>query len=184
MSDVELATEAAIVEAVLFLENDPLDIGAIAKVTKLSPPVVEKAIEIIRDHYDSGDVHGLELVELGGAFLFRPKKRYWESLRERYGKKNESRLSRAAMETLSIIAYSQPITRAEIENIRGVSADAMMRQLLARELIQEVGRKDSPGRPVQYGTTRKFLETFRLSSIADLPKLDELERDRFELGES
>ena len=85
------------------------------------------------------------------------------------------------METLSIIAYSQPITRAEIEAIRGVSADNMIRFLVEKEFIKEVGKKDAPGRQVQFGTTKDFLKFFRLNSIADLPKLDELERERFEL---
>ena len=85
------------------------------------------------------------------------------------------------METLSIIAYSQPITRAEIEAIRGVSADNMIRFLMEKEFIKEVGKKAAPGRPVQFGTTKDFLKFFRLNSIADLPKLDELERERFEL---
>ncbi len=97
-------------------------------------------------------------------------------------KKRENRLSRAAMETLSIVAYSQPITRSEIESLRGVSADNMIRQLLERGLIHEVGRKQAPGRPVQYGTTREFLEHFGLESIADLPKLDEIEQERFNLN--
>lgn len=86
------------------------------------------------------------------------------------------------METLSIIAYSQPITRGEIESLRGVSADNMIRQLLERNLIKEVGRKDAPGRPSQFGTTREFLQHFGLESIADLPKLDEIEQERFSLN--
>jgi segregation and condensation protein B len=84
------------------------------------------------------------------------------------------------METLSIIAYSQPITRQEIESIRGVSADGMIKLLLARNMIKEVGKKEAPGRPVQYGTTKEFLKLFRLASIADLPKMDELDQERFE----
>ena len=106
----------------------------------------------------------------------------WGFLKERYGKKNEGKLSRAAMETLSIIAYSQPITRGEIEAIRGVSADNMIRLLAERNLIKEVGKKDIPGKPSQYGTTKDFLKFFRLNSIADLPKLDETESERFELA--
>jgi segregation and condensation protein B len=86
------------------------------------------------------------------------------------------------METLSIIAYSQPITRGEIESLRGVSADNMIRQLLERKMIKEVGRKDAPGRPSQFGTTREFLQHFGLESIADLPKLDEIEQERFSLN--
>ena len=100
----------------------------------------------------------------------------------RYGKKNEGRLSKAAIETLSIIAYSQPVTRAEIESIRHVNADNMMRVLLERKFIKEVGKKDVPGKPVMYGTTKEFLEFFHLQSIADLPQLDEKESERFELA--
>ena len=103
-------------------------------------------------------------------------------MKERYGKKNEGKLSRAAMETLAIIAYSQPITRAEIEALRGVSADNMIRILVERNLIKEVGRKDIPGKPIQFGTTKDFLQLFQLNSIADLPKLDETESERFELA--
>ena len=106
----------------------------------------------------------------------------WGFLKDRYGKKNEGRLSRAAMETLSIIAYSQPVTRAEIEAIRGVSADNMIRLLIEKDLIKEVGKKDVPGKPAMFGTTKEFLKIFRLNSIADLPKLDETERERFELA--
>lgn len=86
------------------------------------------------------------------------------------------------METLSIIAYSQPVTRAEIEAIRGVSADNMIRLLIEKDLIKEVGKKDVPGKPAMFGTTKEFLKIFRLNSIADLPKLDETERERFELA--
>jgi len=113
--------------------------------------------------------------------MLSPKREYWENLKHRYGKKNESRLSRAAMETLSIIAYSQPITRTEVEAIRGVQADNMIRMLLEKSLIKEMGKKDVPGKPVMYGTTREFLKVFRLATIADLPKLSESEADRFEL---
>ncbi|MDR3343000.1 MAG: SMC-Scp complex subunit ScpB, partial [Treponema sp.] len=124
---------------------------------------------------------GVELCRIGGGVMISPKKEYWDNLKDRYGKKNDSKLSKAALETLSIIAYSQPITRSEIEAIRGVSADNMIRLLLERELIRETGKKDIPGKPVQFGTTKEFLKLFRLDSIADLPKLNESEADRFEL---
>ena len=114
---------------------------------------------------------------------FAPKKAYWESLRERYGRKNDKRLSRAALETLAIIAYTQPITKAEVENIRGVTADGMIKLLVEHSLIETAGKKDVPGKPVQYRTTREFLRVFRLASIADLPKMDELDQERFETNE-
>ena len=129
------------------------------------------------------DDHGLEIIELGGGYAFSVKPQLWDTLKPHYGKRNEGKLSRAALETLSIVAYSQPVTRQEIESIRGVSADGMIKLLLSRSLIKEVGKKDAPGKPVQYGTTKDFLKTFRLASIADLPKMDELDKEKFEGGE-
>jgi segregation and condensation protein B len=102
-------------------------------------------------------------------------------LRHHYGKKTDEKMSRAALETLSIVAYSQPVTRIEIDSIRGVNSAGTLKVLLDRGFIRETGRKDTPGRPVQYGTTKEFLQLFGLASIADLPKLDEAERERFEL---
>ena len=172
--------ETALIEAILFLEGEPLDESALAKISGLSREQVEAALENIKNRYEQ-EASGLELSYIGGGLLISPKKDYWENLKARYGKKNENRLSRAAMETLSIVAYSQPVTRAEVEAIRGVQADNMIRLLIEKNLIREIGKKDVPGKPTQYGTTREFLKIFRLGSIADLPKLDESEAERFEL---
>jgi len=176
---MELTREAALIEAVLLLENDPVEPRKLGSITGLSPEAVEAGISTLRAALEA-DGHGLEIVEIGGGYSFAPAKGLWEQLRERYGKSAENRLSKAALETLAIIAYSQPITRAEIESIRGVSADGMIKLLASRNFIREVGKKDVPGKPVQYGTTREFLKAFRLATIADLPKLDGLERERFE----
>ena len=177
---MKLKAEMAIVEASLFLESEPLGVATIARISGLSREAVQSALDALKER-NSSEEFGIELIELGDGYVYSPKKELWEQLRGRYGKKNENKLSKAALETLSIIAYSQPITRAEVENIRGVSADNMIRLLQSRDLIGEVGRKEAPGRPVQYGTTKTFLKQFRLSSIADLPKLDDSERERFEL---
>jgi segregation and condensation protein B len=176
---MELSKEAALIEAVLLLESDPVELKKIAGITGLSPEAVEEALSQLRSALEA-DGHGLDIVEIGGGFSFAPRKDLWEQLRERYGKSAENRLSKAALETLAIIAYSQPITRAEVESIRGVSADGMIKLLLSKSFIREVGKKDVPGKPVQYGTTREFLKAFRLATISDLPKLDGLERERFE----
>ena len=175
-----LEKETALIEAILYLESDPIDEGALSRISGLSKDIVKEALEKLNVRYGVED-SGLELSHIGGGVVISPKREYWENLKERYGKKNEGKISRAAMETLSIIAYSQPITRTEIEAIRGVSADNMIRLLLEKELIREAGKKDVPGKPVQYGTTKEFLKLFRLNSIADLPKLSESELDRFEL---
>lgn len=179
--DINLEKEAGLVEAVLFLESEPVTVAAIATISQLSEDVVEKCIEILKEKY-SADNSGIELAMLTGGWTLHPRKEFWEVLKERYGNKNEGKLSRSALETLSIIAYKQPITRAEIEAIRGVPPDNMIRTLVERQLIKDVGRKDAPGRPTQFGTTKEFLKFFRLNSIADLPQLDEKESERFELA--
>ena len=179
--ELRLEKETALIEAILYLESDAVDEAFLARQAGLSRDVVAKSLEALAERYGRDD-SGVQLSRIGGGVLIAPKKEYWESLKEHYGKKNEAKLSRAAMETLSIIAYSQPITRGEIEAIRGVSADNMLRLLLDRALVHEVGKKDVPGKPTQYGTTKEFLKFFRLESIADLPRLDESESDRFELN--
>jgi len=179
--EIRLEKETALIEAILYLESDAVEENQLARLSGLSRDVVEKTLEALAEKYARED-SGLELSRIGGGIVIAPKREYWETLKERYGKKNDSKLSKAALETLSIIAYSQPITRGEIEAIRGVSADNMIRLLLERELVREVGKKDVPGKPVQFGTTKEFLKFFRLDSIADLPKLDESENDRFELN--
>lgn len=178
---MELDKEKALVEAILFLETEPVDASDISRISGLSKDIVLHLIGELKDAYGSGE-HGIELIEIGNGFHFAPKKEFWQSLQGRYGKHADKRLSKAAIETLSIIAYSQPITRSEIENIRGVSPDGMIRLLFERNLIREVGKKDVPGKPVQYGTTKEFLKMFRLGSISDLPKLDDIEQERFELN--
>ena len=180
MMELKLVKETALIETILYLEGEPLDEAALSRISGLAKDIVEKALENLAERY-ADESSGLELSRIGGGILLSPKKLYWDNLKEKYGKKNEARLSRAAMETLSIIAYSQPITRAEVEAIRGVQADNMIRLLLDKSLIREVGKKDIPGKPTQYGTTKEFLKIFRLGSIADLPKLDESEAERFEL---
>jgi segregation and condensation protein B len=173
------SADIGLVESVLYLENEPVDLRRLARITLLPRAAILEAVAALREAYGREE-HGIELVEMGGGFCFAPKKRHHDALKQTYGRRNTSRLSRAAMETLSIVAYSQPITKAEIESIRGVAADGMIKVLMDAGLIKEVGKRDSPGKPLQYGTTRQFLIRFGLSSIAGLPKLEEADRERFE----
>jgi len=177
---MKLEREAALIEAILFLESEPIEVEKLARYANLPQDIVDRVLLQIREEYSRED-HGLELIEISGGIQFAPKADLWEHLKDRYGRRNESRLSKAALETLSIIAYSQPITRGEIDNIRGVSSANMVKQLHERTLAKVVGKKDVPGKPVQYGTTKEFLKLFRLRSISDLPHLDELDKERFEL---
>lgn len=171
--------QAALLEAVLFLETEARDESALARITGMDIQDVQAALMRLREDC-LGESRGIEPILSGGGWILAPKTNLWESLRERYGRKSETRLSSAAMQTLSIIAYSQPITRSEIEALRGVSAETMIRLLQDRGFIEDVGRKETPGRPIQYGTTKEFLRYFRLGSIADLPKLGEMEKERFD----
>ena len=178
---MELEKETARVETVLFLESEPVSEKQISTIAQLSEEVVKICLENLKEKYKA-DFSGIELAMITGGWTLVPKSEFWDVLRERYGEKNSGRLSKSALETLSIIAYSQPVTRGEIEKIRGVSADNMIRLLIERNLIKEVGRKDVPGKPIQFGTTKEFLKFFHLNSIAELPKLDEDEEQRFELA--
>ena len=177
---MSLDREIAIVEAILFLENEPVEARKIARISGLSKEVVMEALLQLQDKLGKPD-SGLELSEAAGGYSLVPRKELWEHLKENYGRKSDDKLSKAAMETLSIIAYSQPLTRAEIESIRGVASAPMIKLLMDKGFIKEVGKKDAPGKPSQFGTTREFLQMFGLSSIADLPKLDDTEREKFEL---
>ncbi|MDR0447307.1 MAG: SMC-Scp complex subunit ScpB [Treponema sp.] len=175
-----LDNEAALIEAILYLETDPVDFNALARISGLTKDTVKKASEILEEKFRRED-SGVEFSHIGGGIMLSTKQKYWDILKPHYGKKNEIRFSKATLETLSIIAYSQPVTRSEIESIRGVqTVDTVIRFLLEKSLIKEAGKKDIPGKPAQYGTTKEFLRFFRLESIADLPKLNESEAARFE----
>jgi segregation and condensation protein B len=178
-----LSKNARLVEVLLFLENEPLDIERICKMTSLKVDEALAALKELSEHYFNS-FHGLELISSDDEWQFSPCKDLNEDLRKAYGKKVDKRLSKAAMETLSIVAYSQPITRREIDNIRGVVSDTIVRLLRERDYIKVIGRKDVPGHPCLYGTTRKFLFEFGLESISDLPKMTEIDRERFENNET
>ncbi len=179
--ELNLEKETALVEAVLFLESEPVTVDGIATISQLAKDVVENCLEALKEKYASEN-SGIELAMITGGWTLVPKKEFWDELKERYGNKNGGRLSRSAMEVLSIIAYKQPITRAEIEAIRGVSPDNMIRLLIERQLVKEVGKKDAPGRPTLFGTTKEFLKFFQLNSIQELPQLEPTEDERFELS--
>ncbi len=176
---VQLTEEARILEAILFMENDAVTIEKLVHITEYTELTISDAMQDLMAFYQSGN-HGVELVQQGSEYQFLPSKDLWPQLKERYGKKIDKRLTRASLETLSIIAYSQPVTRKDVEAIRGVSSDTILRLLKEKELIRVVGYSDGPGRPSLYGTTTKFLKNFNLSSIASLPRLNDIDEERFQ----
>nr|HID60104.1 SMC-Scp complex subunit ScpB [Desulfobacterales bacterium] len=165
---------SAIIESLLFVSEEPLSISKIHSVLKeFDKKKIREAIEALIERYQSQE-HGFTLKEVAGGFQFRTRPEYSEWIK-RLKPSNPVRLSRPALETLTIIAYRQPVLRCEIEEIRGVDCGGTIRTLLEKKLIRVVGRKDLPGRPLIYGTTRQFLEVFDLKDITALPSLKELE---------
>lgn len=164
--------EAAI-EGLLFVASEPLTVEKLAEITGTDKKTVLTLVRGLKDFYRG---RAFRLVEIGGGWQFctRPELAlYIEKLyRPRAGL-----LSKAALETLAIIAYRQPVTRAEVEEIRGVNIDGVLSTLLEKNLVQDVGRKNGPGRPILYGTTRQFLLYFGLNSLEELPSPDQLKED-------
>jgi segregation and condensation protein B len=180
---MNLEKETALLEAILFLESDPISISTLILYSGFEQEVIQLALEHLAENLTLRS-SGLELRELQGGWMLAPKTEFWEQVKNQYGNKQQQKLSKAALETLSIIAYSQPVTRASLESIRGVSADTMIRFLLDKKLIKKTEKLDVPGKPMQYITTKEFLKLFNLNSIADLPKLDEMEQERFEVEDT
>ncbi len=174
-----LSADARLVEVILFLENEPVSLERLKRMTNLHEERLLAALAELKEFFGR-HMHGMDVSESHGSYHFLPSADLHEQLRAVYGRRVDRRLSRAALETLSIIAYSQPVTRREIENIRGVSSDSIIRLLREREYIKVVGRKDVVGHPILYGTSRKFLFEFNLESISSLPKLSEIDQERFE----
>ena len=163
-----------ILEAILFVSGEPLSVDRMLGVVEgVSRAELVGALQALQADY-AVEGRGLQLVEVAGGFQIatRPDCAPWIKRLERA--KEGARLSRSAMETMAIVAYKQPVVRAEIEQIRGVDSAGVLKTLLERRLIRIVGRKDAPGRPILYGTTRQFLQAFGLKDLADLPALRDI----------
>lgn len=165
MDDIEIKP---ILEGLLFVSESPVRLETLLEILPESnKETVLKAIHGIKTDYED-DSKGVELVEVAGGYQFRTKPK-WAEWVHRLKKSKPVKLSRSALETLAIVAYRQPIIRPEIEQIRGVDSGWVLRTLLERDLIKMMGRKDIPGRPIVYGTTKTFLEIFSLNALSDLP---------------
>ena len=172
MTDDELKIR---VEAILFATDQPVSPRRIAEVVKATEGKVRSLIAELREHYDEmGRAFTVEEIAGGYQILTRPE--YGETIKQLFKVSRQHRLSQAALETLAIIAYKQPIIRAEIEDIRGVHAQPVLKGLQEQGLVRIVGRADKLGRPLLYGTTRKFLLTFALKSAKDLPPIEQLQK--------
>ena len=155
-------------EALLFVSAEPVAPLQLATALDLSVSEVEQGLKQLEDELQ---IRGLRLQRHGGRVQLTTAPEMAEMVEHFLGLEATSRLSHAALETLSIVAYQQPVTRPYIEGVRGVSCDGVMKSLLAKGLIQEVGRAEGPGRPILYGTAPDFLQHFGLNSLSELPPL-------------
>jgi len=160
-------------EAVLFMSNEPLPVSFFVKKFSIDPTQARIMLDSLLDDYEERD-GGIHMVEVSNGFQFVTRARYADQIRTALGFRKKDRLTKGMLETLSIIVYKQPITMAEIDELRGVSSRMMVAGLMKRNLVKPVGRKDMPGRPLLYGTTDEFLRYFGLNRISDLPKLSEI----------
>ena len=176
---LEMRELKALLEALLFVSPEPVSVDRLVTVLgEVTKAEVGEALGLLREDFDR-EGHGLQVVEIAGGFQLRTRPDYGPWIKRLERAKASPKLSRSALETLSIIAYKQPIVRSEIEQIRGVETSGVLRTLLERKLVRLVGRKDVPGRPILYGTTKYFLQHFGLRELSELPPLREFK----ELGE-
>ena len=164
---------AQLIEAVLFSASRPLTVEELNEIDPdASLAEVRAGLEQLREHYDF-DGHGVEVVELGGGFQILTRPALATAIERAQVAQRSPRLTAAMLETLAVISYRQPVGRAEIEEIRGVSGSGVLRTLQERGLIEVVGRSEGLGRPLLYGTTPMFLELLGLPDLANLPRADE-----------
>lgn len=157
------------IEALLFANGEPVSASRISEILDIPEEQLKLVLEELKEDM-ADDLRGLTIVEIDGGYQLCSKPQFFDII-EKLNVKSDARLSTAALETLAIIAFKQPITRLEIETIRGVKVDRVVNTLLERKLIRELGRKEALGRPILYGTTNEFLLCFGLKDLNDLPAL-------------
>ena len=168
----------AIVEAILFTMGESVELERIAKTLELDTERTKKIIEHLMQRYEDDGV-GVKIMELHGSYQMCTKGEMYEYLVKIAKQPKKHVLTDVLLETLSIIAYKQPITKAEIEKIRGVSCDHAVNKLVEYNLVCELGRLDAPGRPLLFGTTEEFLRSFGVQSIDELPVLSPVQVEEF-----
>ena len=172
---------AHVIEAIIFASDEPLSVGTIKSVLdaahtfgRLNSDMIISRINVLNDKYDY-DGNGFHIIEIAEGYQFATRKELAQWVSYLFREKARRKLSNSALETLAIIAYKQPITKPEIESIRGVNVDYVLHNLLEKEIVTVMGRAETVGRPLLYGTTQRFLKIFGLKNLEDLPKLREIE---------
>jgi len=165
----------AAIEALLFTAEDPVSLVEIADTIDMTISETREYINVLKKEYNQKKFHGIKLMKYDESYIFATKSYLAPYVKKLHNITEITGLSQAALETLAIIAYKQPVTRPVIEKIRGVNVERTIRTLKKYNLIKEVDRKDTTGNPILYGTTREFLQQFNLNSISDLPEIEKKE---------
>ena len=177
---MKLKDAEAIIEGILFAAGDPVDIERISDILDIDIKSTRAVLTALSDKYDE-EKRGLKIIRLEDSYQMCTRGEYNEYISRLAEPRRMQTLSNAAMEVLSIVAYKQPVTRAVIEQIRGVSCDTLVNRLLERNLIQEIGRLDTPGRPMLFGTNDEFLRCFGISSVTELPDYEKISSEQISL---
>jgi segregation and condensation protein B len=182
MENIDLYVESLIFASEVPISADEIKncLEALIKNT-VSKKEIEDIIQNLQIKYSS-EAYSFEIVNIGNAYQFLTKYEYYDLIGLLIKIKSNKKLSKSTMETLAVIAYQQPVSKAEIEKVRGVNCDYAVQKLLEKELVKIVGRSKDPGRPLLYGSSEKFMEHFGLSSLQDLPKLKEIVSEENQIG--
>ena len=172
-----MVNKLAVLEGLLFVVGDDgLTLDQMMSILEISNEEAKELLNQLKEKYEKDD-SGIWIHFLGNTFKLTTKKEHREYFQKLIENEDSNVLSQAALETLAIVAYNQPLTRTDVNEIRGVDSGQMMRKLSAKGLLKEVGRSDAIGRPILYGTTAEFLDYFGLSTIEDLPKIEEFKQE-------
>ncbi len=165
---MRLNEELSIVEAILFASGDPIEKSRLAQASGIEEETVEKIINMLNDRYEENE-SALMIIKLSDSYQLCVREKFIDYIRAAMETRKAAPLSPAAMEVLTIIAYNQPVTKGFVEHIRGTDSSSVVNSLVEKNLLEEAGRLDVPGRPIAYKTTAAFLRSFQLSSLDDLP---------------
>ena len=166
------------IEAILFAMGESVELSRIAKAINMDTKTTEKLIHNMMDRYEQEE-RGIQIIELGDSYQMCTRKKYYESLINIALHPQKPVLTEVMLETLSIIAYKQPVTKAELEKIRGVKCDHAVNKLVEYNLVRELGRLDAPGKPILFGTTEEFLRSFGVQDLDELPMPDPVKVEDF-----
>lgn len=165
---MKINEEISIIEAILFASGEPVEIQRLSEAARIDTDTVEKIVQLLNDRYETNE-SSMQVLRLADSYQLCVKEQYIDYIRAAMETKKAAPLSAAAMEVLTIVAYNQPVTKGFVEHIRGIDSSSVVNSLVEKNLLEEAGRLDVPGKPIAYRTTSAFLRCFQLSSIDDLP---------------